>query len=192
MVLSPEQIGELLDPYYASPTTLLLDQLSVYLELLMKWNARTNLTAIRTPREIVSRHFGESLFTAIHLPAAKSLLDFGSGAGFPGLPIQLALPLMEVTLGESQRKKGTFLREVVRALGITTKVWVDRVENMPTECRFDVVTLRAVDDPVEAMAGARLRLNSGGVIAHLSGAKGDVGKTFSIPGSNGRFLRLVT
>ncbi len=80
-------------PYFPDPSPLLLGQLSIYLELLLKWNAQTNLTAIRAPEEIVRRHFGESLFAALHVPqGAKNLLDLGSGAGFPGLPIQLALP----------------------------------------------------------------------------------------------------
>ncbi len=83
----------------------LIPKLSLYLDLLLKWNARTNLTAIRDPEEIVRRHFGESLFTAAHLPAAQTLLDFGSGAGFPGLPIALFLPQLRVTLAESQNKK---------------------------------------------------------------------------------------
>src|SRR6202453_4863412 len=89
-------IAHLLQPYLsgsgAYPDTdldpSLLSQFSTYLDLLLKWNARTNLTAIRDPEEIVRRHFGESLFAARHIPAeAKTLLDFGSGAGFPGLPI---------------------------------------------------------------------------------------------------------
>ena len=100
----------------------LYQQLSAYLDLLLKWNARTNLTAIREPEEIVRRHFGESLFagTAARRSALRrdaSLLDFGSGAGFPGLPIQLLLPDLRVTLAESQGKKASFLREAVRTLG---------------------------------------------------------------------------
>src|ERR1700677_5339784 len=109
-------IAHLLQPYLsgsgAYPDTdldpSLLPQFSPYLDLLLRWNARTNLTAIRDPEEIVRRHFGESLFAASHiaalLPQTASLLDFGSGAGFPGLPIQLLLPSLSVTLAESQGK----------------------------------------------------------------------------------------
>ena len=84
--LSHQQLATLLHPYYPDPTPLLLDQLSTYLNLLTKWNLKTNLTAIRTPEAIVTRHFGESLFAACHLPPGQTLLDLGSGAGFPGLP----------------------------------------------------------------------------------------------------------
>src|SRR5260370_30861586 len=89
--LSEFAIANLVTPYLSLsdiPGTL-LPQLSTYLDLLLKWNARTNLTAIRDPEEIVRRHFGESLFAARHLGSCDTLLDLGSGAGFPGLPIAL-------------------------------------------------------------------------------------------------------
>src|SRR5271167_4951120 len=130
--LSNETISGLLAPYLdGAGSETLYEQLSAYLDLLLKWNARTNLTAIRDPEEIVRRHFGESLFTAVHLPAAQTLLDFGSGAGFPGLPIALLRPEIKVTLAESQNKKSTFLREAVRTLQLSTEVWPNRVEAMP-------------------------------------------------------------
>src|ERR1700761_7277744 len=93
----------------------LVGQFGIYLEVLMRWNARVNLTAIRDPEQIVTRHFGESLFTARQLseqtaPSA-TLADIGSGAGFPGLPIKLWAPPTELTLIESQNKKAAFLRE---------------------------------------------------------------------------------
>src|ERR1700728_3898680 len=97
--LSESAIATLLIPSLTPPAAI-LPQLSAYLDLLLKWNARTNLTAIRDPEEIVRRHFGESLFVARHLPACDTLLDLGSGAGFPGIPIQLALPELNVTLAE--------------------------------------------------------------------------------------------
>jgi 16S rRNA (guanine527-N7)-methyltransferase len=158
--LSPTQIADLVSPYLAPSVFVpapLYDQLSVYLDLLLKWNARTNLTAIREPQEIVRRHFGESLFAAQHLGDCSTLLDFGSGAGFPGLPIQLLRPELQVTLAESQNKKSTFLREVVRTLGLKTEVWANRVEAMPAGRTFDVVTLRAVDNMESAVSAASLR-----------------------------------
>src|SRR6266851_4493562 len=115
--LSESAIADLITPYLPDPPATLLSRLSTYLDLLLKWNARTNLTAIRDPEEIVRRHFGESLFAAQHLdPATPTLLDFGSGAGFPGLPIALFHPGIQVTLAESQNKKAAFLREAVRSL----------------------------------------------------------------------------
>jgi len=140
----------------AAPDSL-FPKLAAYLELLLKWNARTNLTSIREPEEMVRRHFGESLFAALHLPEADSLLDFGSGGGFPGLPIQLWRPSLAVTLAESQNKKATFLREVVRTLGLVTEVWAQRVEAMPANRQFDVVALRAVDQMEQAIAAAAPR-----------------------------------
>ena len=155
--LSESTIAALLTPYLIPPAAI-LPQLSDYLDLLLKWNARTNLTAIRQPEEIVQRHFGESLFTALHLGNPDTLLDLGSGAGFPGLPIALLRPEMRVTLAESQGKKASFLREAVRALGVkNVEVWAARAETMQESLRFHTVTLRAVDDMASAIAAAAPR-----------------------------------
>src|SRR5271165_4704935 len=178
------RIAELLRPYMveAAPPSALLEQLQRYLDLLLRWNAHLNLTAARDPEQIVTRHFGESLFAArillgtrdalpqglkrketsreaaawvepgaqapgqleseaeprsggtvhraapedpvrqdqgaITPPLRPTLADVGSGAGFPGIPMKLFAPKLAVTLIESQHKKVTFLREVVRALGL--------------------------------------------------------------------------
>jgi 16S rRNA (guanine527-N7)-methyltransferase len=155
--LSENEIALLLTPYLA-PSASILPQLSLYLDLLLKWNARTNLTAIRDPEEIVRRHFGESLFAARHLdPATTTLLDLGSGAGFPGLPIALLRPEITVTLAESQNKKATFLREVVRTLGLPVEIWPTRAEALPESRQFHTVTLRAVDNMAAAIAAAAPR-----------------------------------
>jgi 16S rRNA (guanine527-N7)-methyltransferase len=164
--LTESAIAELLQPYLSSPAAhpdicinaRLYAQLSDYLDLLLKWNARTNLTAIRDPEEIVRRHFGESLFAAQHLhPAATTLLDLGSGAGFPGLPIALLRPEIAITLAESQNKKATFLREAVRTLGLKTEIWPARAETMPESRQFHTVTLRAVDNMAAAIVAAAPR-----------------------------------
>jgi 16S rRNA (guanine527-N7)-methyltransferase len=188
--LAPERIAALLREYCPAPSDDLLAHLSTYLDLLLRWNARTNLTAIREPEEIVRRHFGESLFAAAHLPECSMLLDLGSGAGFPGLPIQLARPGLQVTLAESQNKKASFLREAVRTLGLPTEVWGDRVERMPAERRFDVVTLRAVDNPAVALELARGRLVPGGIIAHLTSSPAAGGSVILVPGSERSFLHV--
>src|SRR3984885_5965211 len=170
-ILSESAIAALLTPYVDSPPAI-LPQLSVYLDLLLKWNARTNLTAIRDPEEIVRRHFGESLFAARHVPSEnKTLLDFGSGAGFPGLPIALLHPQIQVTLAESQNKKSTFLREVVRTLTLSNvEVWPNRVETMPLTRQFNVVALRAVDDMATAIPAAKSRITPGGQLLVLTTA----------------------
>ncbi len=166
--LSEPAIAALLKPYLDPPASI-LPRLSTYLDLLLKWNARTNLTAIRDPEEIVRRHFGESLFTACHLSSTtETLLDFGSGAGFPGLPIALFRPDIQVTLAESQNKKAAFLREAVRALNLTTEVWPARVESMPSNRRFHAVALRAVDKMEAALLSARARIRPGGRLILLT------------------------
>ena len=177
--LAPGRIAELLQPYLAAASGAKIDwprvydQLTIYLELLLKWNSRINLTAIRSPEEIVQRHFGESLFAGLHLRCStwniaplgpntnasgcKSLLDFGSGAGFPGLPIQILYPNLPVVLAESRQKKASFLRESVRSLGFQTEIWANRAEEMPAGRTFSAVTLRAVDEMEDAVSAASAR-----------------------------------
>jgi 16S rRNA (guanine527-N7)-methyltransferase len=189
--MTQSEIAAHLAPYLggAPAPEQLFPGLETYLDLLVKWNARTNLTAIREPAEMVRRHFGESLFAARHLPEAETLLDFGSGAGFPGLPIQLFRPGLQVTLAESQNKKATFLREVTRTLGLKTEIWSARVESMPPARQFDIVTLRAVDNMEAALAAARPRARRWIVVLTTARQWGDGLKGFAaepllpLPGS---------
>ena len=180
MPLTASRIAHLLEPYTAiAPDASIewprvYDQLTEYLHILVRWNARMNLTAIHSPEEIVRRHFGESLFAGLHLgcstwnippgvriagscPTERQLLDFGSGAGFPGLPIQILWPELHVTLAEARHKKASFLREVIRSLHLHTEVWGERVEKMPANRKFSVVTMRAVDEMDAAVAAAAER-----------------------------------
>jgi len=129
------------------------DRFDAYLSLIVRWNARTSLTAIRDEEEIVSRHFVESISCAAAVPGTvRTLLDFGSGAGFPGIPIALCRPEISVTLAESQNKKAAFLREAVRTLELKTTVHGDRAENLTNA--FDCVILRAVDRMEFAVSAA--------------------------------------
>jgi 16S rRNA (guanine527-N7)-methyltransferase len=196
--LPAEAIRELLSPYLASSnlTDELIGQLSTYLDLLVRWNARVSLTAIRRPEEMVQRHFGESLFTGEHLASrlndGATVLDYGSGAGFPGLPIQLLLPNLRMTLAESQARKVAFLREVIRVLGLDSVVWPRRVEDMPASRRFDAVTLRAVDRMAISLNDAGGILQEDGWLAALVGrnVEGTGAEDFLIPGSEHRRLLL--
>jgi 16S rRNA (guanine527-N7)-methyltransferase len=138
------------------------EQFSSYLDLLLKWNAKLNLTAVREPEAIARRHFLESIQCAQALPDVKTLLDFGSGAGFPGIPIVICRPDIQVTLGESQAKKAAFLRETLRTLKLKGEVFGGRIEAMPEGRQFDAVTLRAVDNMVEACREGLNRLGTGG------------------------------
>lgn len=161
-------MAELLGPYAPVSEALAL-KFCVYLDLLLRWNAKTNLTAVRSPREIIQTHFGESLFAARHLPeGVASLLDFGSGAGFPGLPILMARPDLDMTLAESQGKKSAFLREAVRTLALPAKVYAGRVEDLPATALFSAVTLRAVDKMAEVVPAAVRRISPGGWLVILT------------------------
>jgi 16S rRNA (guanine527-N7)-methyltransferase len=143
------------------------EKFAAYLSLLQKWNARTNLTAIRDEEGILSRHFLESILCAHKLPQGiVSLLDFGSGAGFPGIPIALIRPGLSVTLAESQNKKAAFLREAVRTLQLNSKVRSARAETLNST--FDAVTLRAVDNMAQAIPAAIQLLNPQGWLVMLT------------------------
>ena len=163
LTVDPSRIAALLAPFLggAALSESQLTQLCQYLEQLLRWNARMNLTAVRQPEQIATRHFGESLFAAHHLypPGCKpetgnwSLIDIGSGAGFPGLPIGIWAPVVQVTLLESQHRKATFLREVVRVLCLSNvEVLAQRAEdyagqitNHKSQIANVTVTLRAVE-----------------------------------------------
>jgi 16S rRNA (guanine527-N7)-methyltransferase len=139
----------------------------LYLSLLMRWNARVNLTAIRDEQGILTRHFVESILCARALPAGiATLLDFGSGAGFPGIPIAICRPEIAVTLAESQGKKAAFLRESVRVLELPASVHSARAETLAT--RFDCVTLRAVDGMEVAVRAATSLVHPEGWLALMT------------------------
>jgi 16S rRNA (guanine527-N7)-methyltransferase len=169
--ISPERIAALLQPYIESPGPLLISQISRYLDLLLRWNARTNLTSIRDPEKMLTRHFGESLFASVKLSPFlhqnATVLDLGSGAGFPGLPLQLFRPDLRVTAAESQHKKAAFLQEVVRTLNLSTTVHAARANTLPVAA-FDCVTLRAVDKMEKATAETLVHLHPGGVLAIMT------------------------
>ena len=172
--MQPADIASLLVPYLGAEKLApgQLEQVSTYLDLLLKWNARINLTSVRRPEEILTRHFGESFFAARHLglgDQGTSLIDLGSGAGFPGLPIKLYAPVLAVTLIESNQKKATFLREVIRAITfIDIDVYAGRAEDFPGKAA--TVTLRAVEKPQRALAAAARLIAPGGRLALLVGA----------------------
>jgi 16S rRNA (guanine527-N7)-methyltransferase len=120
-----------------------------YMAMLLKWNEAVNLTAIRDPIEILYRHFCESMFAASALALGSGrLADVGSGGGFPGLPLKIVRPDLDVFLVESNVKKATFLAEVVRDLGLTgTRVLVSRYEELGEELApLDFVCSRALGE----------------------------------------------
>jgi 16S rRNA (guanine527-N7)-methyltransferase len=176
------RIAELLGPFLGPDadrlTTVDLEHISMYIDLLLRWNARINLTAIRDPEEMVTRHFGESLFLARQLfpgrtETTAAVADLGSGAGFPGIPVKLWAPGIALTLIESNHKKATFLREVCRSLTLMD-VDIQNVRAEEVSQRFEVVTLRAVERFVEVLpAAARLPGASGRLAILISRAQVD-------------------
>ncbi|HEY2121843.1 MAG TPA: 16S rRNA (guanine(527)-N(7))-methyltransferase RsmG [Candidatus Acidoferrum sp.] len=120
-----------------------------YIRILLQWNEKLNLTAIRDPLEILVRHFCESMFGAEALSIKDGrLADIGSGAGFPGLPMKILRPNIDLFLVESNIKKGTFLAEVVRELGLkNARVLISRYEELGEELApLDMVCSRAVGE----------------------------------------------
>ena len=126
-----------------------VQQIQQYTRLLLAWNDKVNLTAIRDPLEILYRHFCESMFGVFLLPVENCrLADVGSGGGFPGLPLKIIRPDLDVCLIESNVKKATFMAEVIRELGLTrARVLVSRFEELSEEVApLDVVCSRALGD----------------------------------------------
>ncbi len=141
-----EDIAVLLRPF-AELTEQQLASMLVYLSLLLKWNSRINLTAVLSAEEIVRRHFGESFFAAQTLVArdyAGTVIDLGSGSGFPGIPMAMYARNAQVTLMESNSKKAVFLNEVVRTLDLhNVRVFNRRAEDYSE--RAELVVMRAVE-----------------------------------------------
>lgn len=164
-------------------------QFEAYLSLFLRWCVRINLTSIRDKEGILSRHLVESIACARALPAGiGTLLDFGSGGGFPGIPIALCRPEVAVTLAESQGKKAAFLQEAVRVLGIPAKVHAQRAELLKTQ--FDCVTLRAVDRMAEAVAVAGGLVAPGGWLALMT-TRGDMAGLLIAAGAEFSWTRTV-
>jgi len=177
-------------------------QFEVYLSLFLRWNARINLSSIRNEERVLSLHLVESIALTRALPGGvATLLDFGSGAGLPGIPIAICRPEIAVTLAESQNKKAAFLQEAIRELGISAKVHAGRAEALRTE--FDCVVLRAVDKMPKAVAAAVKLVGPGGWLAlmttgtELEKLKAAAGPEFSwpqllpLPDSSDRLLALA-
>jgi 16S rRNA (guanine527-N7)-methyltransferase len=144
-----------------------------YIKILLHWNEKLNLTAIRDPLEILVRHFCESMFGAVAVPnLGGRLADIGSGPGFPGIPLKLMRPDLELFLVESNIKKGTFLAEVIRELGLKgARVLINRYEELGEEVApLDYVCSRAVGEFGTFLEWARSgRVCAGAAILWIGG-----------------------
>ena len=140
-----------------------------HLELLDKWNRVHNLTSIRDRAKAVSVHILDSL-TIVPYLQGKRLLDAGSGAGYPGIPIALVKPDIEVDLLDSNHKKCAFLRQAVAELGLkNVQIVCERLESWRPSERFDCVVSRAVAEIAEVIGLVHHLLAPGGVIAAMKG-----------------------
>jgi 16S rRNA (guanine527-N7)-methyltransferase len=160
-----------------------VQQIQQYTKILWVWNDKVNLTAIRDPLEILYRHFCESMFGATLLPVENCrLADVGSGGGFPGIPLKILRPDLQVFLVESNAKKATFLAEVVRDIGFTdVRVLVSRYEELGEELApIDVVCSRALGDFANFLAwAASPRLGAKQALLWLGGR--DVDEVRALP-----------
>ncbi|HXZ54948.1 MAG TPA: 16S rRNA (guanine(527)-N(7))-methyltransferase RsmG [Burkholderiales bacterium] len=145
------------------------ERLLRHLELLEKWNRVHNLTSIRDSQKAVSVHLLDSLAVAPYLNG-KRLLDAGSGAGYPGIPIALLRPEIQVHLLDSNHKKCAFLRQAVADLGLrNVQVVCERLESWRPLERFDCVVSRALAEIAEIIGLVQHLLAPGGVIAAMKG-----------------------
>ena len=156
-VLSAETIRRALGEFQLDVNEQQIIYIQQYMKLLLTWNEKINLTAIRDPIEILYRHFCESMYAAVAVPVENGrLADVGSGAGFPGIPLKIIRPELQMFLVESNMKKATFLAEVLRNIELPdTRVLVSRYEDLGEDVApLDFVCSRAVGEFAPFLAWA--------------------------------------
>jgi 16S rRNA (guanine527-N7)-methyltransferase len=156
--LSADAIRKALREFQLQATPEQVIAIQRYMAMLLAWNEKVNLTAIRDPVEVLYRHFCESMYAAVAIPSlAGRVADVGSGAGFPGLALKISRPELYFFLIESNVKKATFLAEVVRELALTdTRVLVSRYEELGEEIApIDIVCSRALGEFDKFLGWAR-------------------------------------
>jgi 16S rRNA (guanine527-N7)-methyltransferase len=145
-------------------------RLAAHLRLVEKWNRVHNLTAVRETDQMVVLHVLDSLALIPHLGEARTLLDVGSGPGFPGIPVALARPDLAVTLLDSSSKKCTFLEQARAELGLANvRVVCERVEQWKPSERFDAVVSRAFAELSDFVTQARHLVQPGGRLLAMKG-----------------------
>lgn len=157
----------------ATPDPAWRTALTRYLDLLLLWNAKMNLTAVRDPAAIVVRHFADSFAPLADLPSdARTLLDVGSGGGFPGAILAIARPDISITLLESLHKKAAFLSTLKRELPLpNVTVEARRLEDLDRLAAFDVVISRAAIPLPGWFDAARPFRSPTGVVLSMEGSE---------------------
>ena len=182
--LAVDVIRRALREFQLTADDLQVSQIQQYMRSLLTWNEKINLTAIRDPLEILYRHFCESMFAAVAVPIDRGrLADVGSGGGFPGLPLKIIRPEIELFLVESNVKKATFLAEVTRDIGLSNaRVLVSRYEELGEELTpLDAVCSRAVGEFISFLTwAASERVAAGQVVLWIGGR--DLDEVRRVPG----------
>lgn len=165
-MISRDTVRKLLAPFDLVASDEKIDKVIIYVDLLLRWNPKINLTSISTAEECLTRHFGESFLLSRVVKLRGLLLDIGSGAGFPGLALKLVAPELEVILLEPIAKKRAFLKEVARACAMgRVQVVGSRLDEFARaeKCRtFDIITARAVGGLESLVPAAAALLKPGG------------------------------
>jgi len=156
----------------------MIKMLLTYLSELKEWNQKVNLTSLKEDKSIIISHFIDSLSLIPHLPTSGCLLDLGSGAGFPGLPIKIARPELNVTLLESKRKKVNFLKHVISILKLSNIItFQGRAEHFIAEKQildpFEIITARAFAKLDRLLMLAQPLLKEGGCLVAMKGKEGE-------------------
>ncbi|MGC2332290.1 MAG: 16S rRNA (guanine(527)-N(7))-methyltransferase RsmG [Candidatus Acidiferrales bacterium] len=206
--ISNQRIAEILAEYSIGldDRSPLLEGIQSYISLLVQWNRSVSLTTVTDPEEIVRFHFGESFFASSLVPITSGrLADIGSGAGFPGLPLKMLAPSLDLTLVESNAKKATFLAEVVRRLDLAdVRIFRGRTEefggdgSLASSVPFDFITARALGQFDDVLTWSRRYLARSGKLILWLGQENmaSISKTEGwiwaaparIPGSSRRFV----
>lgn len=192
-------------------------QFQTYLELLVEWNQKMNLTAITEPKDVAVKHFLDSILLLPYIDACKgpvSLIDVGTGAGFPGVPLKIMRPSLKLTLLDSLNKRLTFLKEVTDRLGLDAQIIHARAEEggrqKPLRTQFAFASARAVAPmnllceyclPFLKMGGTFLAMKGPGAEEEVQAAKHAIGvlgceldgvDAFALPGGDARSVVRIT
>ncbi len=152
------------------------DKLNTYEAILKKWSSRMNLVSLSDPTDITIRHFVDSL-SLLRLDSVRTasgrVADLGSGAGFPGLVLAVAMPELDFTLVEPREKRGAFLNQVIGTAGISNARWVNTRAEDSTLGQFDLVVSRATFPPPQLLSIAQQLMSKDGVLAVMAASEPD-------------------